>query len=234
MQTVSFLQKGEGKDLLLLHGYLSSKEAFANQIAYFSKFYKVTAIDFLGFGQSEKLPAPFSVDDYAAWLWRVMESLGLKSPHIIAHSFGCRVAVKLASERQNAFDKILLTGPAGIILKRGFSYHFKVKTYRFMKKIAPKFAERKFGSKEYRSLDPIMKESYKKIVNEDLSSAAKRVKNQVLIVEGTHDRTTTVQEAEVYLQSFPRAKLEMIEGGHFSFVENPLVFNFLAEEFFYG
>jgi hypothetical protein len=137
-------------------------------------------------------------------------------------------------KKQNAFDKILLTGPAGIILRRGFSYHCKVRAYRLVKKIAPKFAEKNFGSKEYRLLDPIMKESYKKIVNEDLSSAAKRVKNQVLIVEGTRDRTTTMKEAEIYLQSFPHANLKTIEGGHFSFVENPLVFNFLAEEFFYG
>ena len=165
--------------MLFLHGYLSSKEAFANQIAYFSKFYKVTAIDFLGFGQSGELSSPFSVDDYAKWLFAVMEKLHLQKPHIIAHSFGCRVAVKLASERQEAFDKIVLTGPAGIILKRGFVYKCKVKTYRFVKKFAPKFAEKKFGSEEYRSLSPIMKESYKKIVNEDLSGVAKGVQNQV-------------------------------------------------------
>ena len=55
LKGVSFLQKGNGENLLFLHGYLSNKESFSAQIAYFSKFYRVTAVDFLGFGQSEQL-----------------------------------------------------------------------------------------------------------------------------------------------------------------------------------
>ena len=97
LSEVSFLQTGRGKDLLFLHGYLSSKEAFTAQINYFSKFFRVTAIDFLGFGNSAKLNEPFSVDDYARWTEEVLRLLDVKKTHVIAHSFGCRVAVKLAS-----------------------------------------------------------------------------------------------------------------------------------------
>ena len=234
MSEVSFLQKGKGKDLLLLHGYLSSKEAFAAQVAYFSRFFRVTAIDFLGFGGSRALTSAFSVGDYAEWLKRVMLALGVLKPHVIAHSFGCRVAVKAACGEPGLFDKIVLTGPAGVILKRGIKYRFKVGTYRFVKKFAPAFAERKFGSKEYRTLSPIMKESYKKIVNEDLRACARGVFNEVLIVEGKDDRVTTRAEAEAYLHCFPKGTMRMIEGGHFAFAENPVSFNLITEEFFYG
>jgi pimeloyl-ACP methyl ester carboxylesterase len=144
------------------------------------------------------------------------------------------VAVKTASKYEDIFDKIVLTGAAGIITNRGVKYKIKVKTYRFFKKIAPKFAEKRFGSKEYKTLSPIMKESYKKIVNEDLRDTATRVKNQVLIVCGERDLVTPKKEAEIYERAFPCARLETIDGGHFAFAENPLVFNLLAEEFFYG
>ena len=234
MSEVSFLQKGKGKDLLLLHGYLSSKEAFAAQVAYFSRFFRVTAIDFLGFGGSRALTSAFSVGDYAKWLKAVMIALGLLKPNVIAHSFGCRVAVKAASNSPELFDKIVLTGPAGIILKRGIKYRFKVGAYRLVKKIAPAFAERKFGSKEYRTLSPLMKESYKKIVNEDLRECASGVLNQVLIVESKDDKVTTRAEAEAYLRCFPKGTMRMIEGGHFAFAENPVSFNLITEEFFYG
>lgn len=233
LSEVSFLQKGTGKDVLFLHGYLSCKEYFSAQIEYFSKFYRVTAIDFLGFGQSGKLRSPFSVGDYAAWLKEVLSALHVVRPHVIAHSFGCRVAVKLASQEDGVFDKILLTGPAGIILGRGVKYKCKVKLYRLVKKFAPKYAEKKFGSEEYRSLSPLMKESYKKIVNEDLRTCARNVKNQVLLVEGEEDRVTTMAEAETYLHSFPNARLTMIQGGHFAFAQYPTLFNLMAEEFFY-
>ena len=231
---VSFLQKGQGKDLVLLHGYLSSKEAWTAQIDYFSKFYRVTAIDFLGFGHSRYLTNAFSVEDYAVWLKKVLAALRVEKPHVIAHSFGCRVAVKAACLDGAAFDKIVLTGAAGIISKRGFSYKAKVRIYRVVKRFAPKFAERKFGSAEYRTLSPLMKESYKKIVNEDLRYDAERVQNRVLLVQGTRDDVTTMAEAKVYLEHFPNASLRTLDGGHFAFVENPLVFNLTAEEFLYG
>ena len=230
---VSFLQKGKGKDLVFLHGYLSSKEAFAAQIAYFSKFYRVTALDFLGFGKSKPLADPFSVADYAAWTKSVFCLLGVERPHVIAHSFGCRVAVKMASDDGNALDKIVLTGPAGVIMNRGLRYKCKVRAYRFVKRFAPRYAERKFGSAEYRSLSPMMKESYKKIVNEDLRECARQVQNPVLIIEGEEDYTTPMREARAYADCFPHCDLRTIAGGHFAFAENPALFNLIVEEFFY-
>ena len=219
---------------MFLHGYLSSKEAFTAQLRYFSKFYRVTAIDFVGFGQSAPLTQAFSVEDYAVWTKEVLHLLGVRHPHVIAHSFGCRVAVKLASQQPDFFDKILLTGAAGIVLRRGFSYRCKVKIYRFVRRFAPRYAERHFGSAEYRTLSPVMKESYKKIVNEDLRDDAQRVENEVLLVQGGDDTTTLKAAAEVYLACLKRGRLKMMDGGHFAFAQYPLAFNIIAEEFFYG
>ncbi len=218
--------------MVFFHGYLSSKEAFTAQIRYFSQFYRVTALDFLGFGKSPALIHPFSVTDYAEWTVDALKTLGVKHPHVIAHSFGCRVAVKMAKTHPDFFDKMLLTGPAGVVLKRPLSYRVKVGAYRFFKRLAPRFAERNFGSREYRSLSPVMKESYKKIVNEDLRADARQVKNRVLIVEGEGDTTTPLREAQAYLACFEGAALKRIRGGHFAFAEHPLEFNLIAEEYF--
>jgi pimeloyl-ACP methyl ester carboxylesterase len=236
---------------VFLHGYLSSKECFASQIEYFSKFFRVTAFDFIGFGKSAPLEEPFSVADYARWTGEVFRLLNVVRPHVVAHSFGCRVAVKMAAlgtengeengtengaedlkSRGQVFDKILLTGPAGVVLPRGAGYKIKVKTYRIFKKISPRFAERRFGSREYRSLSPVMRESYKKIVNEDLRADARKIENQTLIVEGKEDKTTPQKEAELYLSCLKRGELKNIEGGHFAFAEYPVAFNLIAEEFF--
>ncbi len=216
-----------------MHGYLSSKEAFSAQIAYFSRFFRVTAIDFLGFGQSGALTEPFSVDDYAAWTREALCRLRVKKPHVVAHSFGCRVAVKMAAARPDAFDKIVLTGPAGIITNRGLSYRIKVKSYRLVKSFFPRYAERNFGSKEYRSLSPIMRESYKKIVNEDLRECAKQISNPTLLIVGKEDRTTPLKEGKIYLQSLRNGRLKEMKGGHFAFAEEPTNFNLIVEEFLY-
>ena len=230
---VSFLQKGTGKDLVFLHGYLSSKEAFAAQTAYFSRFYRVTAIDFLGQGKSPPLTEPYSVDDYAAWTEQVLSALNVENPHVIAHSFGCRVLIKMAKRGRQVFDKLVLTGPAGVVFPRGLGYRYKVGAYRFVRKIAPRFAEKNFGSAEYRTLSPVMKESYKKIVNEDLRATAACLSNAVLIIEGEWDEVTPMKEAQAYCDVMKNARLERIDGGHFAFAEHPLIFNLIAEEFLY-
>ncbi len=216
-----------------MHGYLSSKEAFAAQIAYFSRFFRVTAIDFLGFGESPPLTAPFSVGDYAAWTADVLDSLEVRTPHVVAHSFGCRVAVKMAANTPDCFDKMVLTGPAGIILKRGFSYRAKVRAYRIVKKLAPAFAEKRFGSEEYRSLPPVMKESYKKIVNEDLREEAGKITRPVLLVQGEEDTTTPLAAAKIYAERLQSCSLKSMQGGHFAFAEYPVQFNLITEEFLY-
>lgn len=232
---VSVLQTGKGESIVCLHGYLSSKETFARQLAYFSKFYRVTAFDFIGFGKSGELSKAFSVLDYAEWTKTVLDALEIRRTKVIAHSFGCRVAVKMAKEYPHVFDEIILTGPAGVILPRKIGYFLKVAGYRVVRKFAPKFAERHFGSKEYRSLPPIMKESYKKIVNEDLRKDASEIQSRVLILQGADDLTTTKAEAEAYARCLQKGRMQMMEGGHFAFAENADYFNLLAEEFFeYG
>ena len=102
-----------------------------------------------------------------------------------------------------------------------------------MRRFAPKFAERKFGSAEYKTLPPVMKESYKKIVNEDLREDAKKIKNPVLLVQGKDDYTTPKKEALAYLKCIQKGKLVEIQGGHFAFMDDPFTFNLIAEEFLY-
>ncbi len=231
MKSVSLLQCGEGKDLVFLHGYLASKESFMPQINYFSKFYRVTAFDFLGFGQSAPLTDAYSVSDYADWTEETLSSLGIVCPHVVAHSFGGRVAIKCLS-RKDIFDRVILTGCAGIVKKRTVSYRVKVGSYKIIKRIAPRYAEKHFGSAEYRSLSPIMRESYKKIVNEDLREDAKRIRRPVLFLNGSRDTETPVASAKILNACVRGSKLCVFEGlGHFAHLENPNLFNLAVEEF---
>ena len=217
--------------MLFLHGYLSSKESFLPQIEYFSDYFRVTALDFPGFGQAEPLPAAWSVADYADWTEEAAAHLGLAFPHVIAHSFGGRVAVKCLS-RQDTFDRAVLTGCAGIVPKRKWGYHVRVKAYRAAKKIAPRWAEKHFGSAEYRQLSPLMRESYKKIVNEDLREDAAKIARPVLFVCGTEDGETPLSSIKIYLSRVKGSQLFTMEGcGHFAHLESPLAFNAAAEEF---
>ncbi len=213
--------------MLLLHGYASKKESFYYQIKFFEQYFKVFAVDFPGFGGSGEIDFGWSVGDYAEWLKKFMVAANIQKPHIIAHSFGARVAFKLLSEDADAAQKLVITGGAGLVKQRSKAYIRRVKAYRRVKKLFPRYAEKHYGSEEYRRLSPLMKESYKKIVNEDLAIAAASITNETLLIYGENDTVTPVkEEGETFNSLIPDSRLEVMEGcGHFCFSERPEVFN---------
>lgn len=227
----SVLQQGTGEDLLFLHGYGATKECFLRQINYFSSFYRVTAFDFWGFGESEPPDRPWTLDDYVIRTLELMSEYGVERPRVIAHSFGARVAVK-AEATLSPFHSLVLTGAAGINLGHGPLFHLKVGAYRAVKRVFPDFAERHFGSEEYKKLDKTAKETYKKIVNEDLREVAERICVPTLLIYGENDKTTPVKAGMVYCSAIKRSELCVLpDAGHFPFLDDEITFNRITEEF---
>ena len=231
---VSVTVRGCGKPIIFLHGYLSSKQSFYYQLNFFEKNgFSVVAPDMPSFGASSPVTVPWSVGDYANWLNDFIAARDLQGAHIVAHSFGARVALKLFSQRPELCGKLIITGGAGVVKPRSPAYIRQVKRYRRVKKLFPKYAERKFGSEEYRTLSPVMKESYKLIVNEDLRGCAKKISNPTLLIYGRKDTVTPAgEEGEIFRSLIRGSELKIIEGGHFCFSENADEFNRLALNFF--
>lgn len=225
--------QGKGKDVLLLHGYLSNKESFYYQTEFLSKYFKVTVPDMPGFGSSFALDKAYSVGNYSEWLESFIKYTKIDRPLVIAHSFGARVAFKYLSTRPKAFEKLVITGGAGLVKPRSPQYMRRVKAYRRVKKLFPKFAEKHFGSEEYRRLSPVMRESYKLIVNEDLKSCAQKVDVPTLLIYGKGDTVTPAyEEGKTFNSLISGSKLVTIEGGHFCFSQHCGVFNNLVYDFF--
>lgn len=211
---------------MLLHGYGSKKESFYYQINFLKNYFRVTALDFPCFGQSELTDTPWGVGEYADWLKKFMNLTGLDRPDVLAHSFGARVAFKLFSAEKDRVNKLIITGGAGLVKPRSPQYMRKIKRYRRIKKMFPRFAEKHFGSSDYKSLSPMMKESFKKIVNEDLKLCASKISAPTYLLYGKTDSVTPpAEEGETFRSLIKGSTLELTEGGHFCFSEYPEEFN---------
>lgn len=219
--------------MLFLHGYLSNKESFYYQLDFLAKSgYRVIAPDMPAFGQSSPIDTAWSVGDYARWLKDFISAKGLDGCAVVAHSFGARVIFKLLEREQGLVKKLVITGGAGLVKPRSPAYMRQVKRYRRIKKLFPRYAEKHFGSEEYRSLSPLMRESYKLIVNEDLRGCAAKVSVPTLLIYGASDTVTPPEEeGEIFHSLINGSRLEIIDGGHFCFSENSERFNKLLLEF---
>ncbi len=215
----------------MLHGYLSSKESFYYQIKFFSKFRRVIAPDLTGFGKSEKLKYPYSLDDYVSDVLLFLNELNIDSYDLIAHSFGGRIAIRLARV-DSRLDKIILTGSAGLKPRRKLKYYLKVYLYKILKRILPQSKLKNFGSKEYQTLDSIMKKSYVKIVNCYQDNEVKTIANKTLIINGANDLETPLYSAKRLNRYIKNSSLNVIKNaGHFAFIDDYLTFNLLVREF---
>lgn len=238
---------GIGKPVLLLHGWGCSTETFAPVFNRLKDEFSVTSIDFPGHGKSSIPEQPIGVDDYARITKEFMQRRGLIGCDVICHSFGGRVTIKLAGTDSGVFRKLIMCDVAGIRPKRGFKYYRKVYTYKLMKRLSKlgfvcaiaklfgvdiraKIAGA--GSDDYKVLPPVMRATFSKVVNEDLSHHLKDIKNPTLLVWGTEDRDTPLWMAEQMERDIADSGLVKFEGaGHYSYLDRFEDFLVIARHF---
>ena len=175
---------------------------------------------------------PYSLEDYLDSVKEYMYKHNLVRPHVIAHSFGARIAILGASLDQNLFGKIVLTGAAGLKPKFSIKKAVKKTLFNTLKLVVNKQRLKGFYSKDYQSLSPIMQKSFIKIVNHHLDDRLKYVKNQTLILHGKKDTQTPPYMAKRLNLGIKNSKLVFLEkAGHFAFIDCPIKFNWEVKEF---
>ena len=81
----SFMDEGNGNDVLLLHGWGQNKEMMSLIYEHLKDRFHVWAIDFPGFGESEDPPVAWGVEDYELFLVDFISKNHIFMPLIVAH-----------------------------------------------------------------------------------------------------------------------------------------------------
>ena len=101
---------GRGKPVILLHGWLGSWGCWLGTMEALSSRYRTYALDFWGFGESDKRRENYNVADFVALVDQFMERMGIQSAPVIGHSMGGTVALNLALDRPNRVERVALVG----------------------------------------------------------------------------------------------------------------------------
>ncbi|WDD36744.1 alpha/beta hydrolase (plasmid) [Nostoc sp. UHCC 0926] len=88
---MSYISAGEGKPLVMLHGWSQSAEQFKYQIPAFAEHYRVIAVDFRGHGESEKVSFGYRIARLSKDLQELIGALQLEKPHLLGHLMGCAI-----------------------------------------------------------------------------------------------------------------------------------------------
>lgn len=215
-----------------MHGYLSSGKSFYNQLAFFSRDFEVFAPDLKGFGENKDMPFAYSLDDYVDEVGEYLYKNGIKRPHVVAHSFGGRITIKGVATTKLDFDKIVLTGSAGLKPKNTLKKRAKKLCFNIAKRFVKKEKLLRFYSPDYLSLNDVMKQSFIKIVNENLDGYLSLIKNKTLIINGDLDKETPLYMAKKLNREIPNSTLKVFNGcSHFCFLDKPIKFNMEVKEF---
>ena len=217
---------------MFLHGYLSSGDSFARQTHYFRREFDVFAPDLKGFGKNVPMKKPYSLSDYIKEVEEYKYKYSIKKPHVIAHSFGGRIAIKAAAENPDFCDKLVLAGAAGLKPKDTVYKIGKRAAFKVLKRFFPKEKLKWFYSKDYLALDDVMKESFRLIINEHLDDKIGKIKNSTLVIFGENDKETPVYMAKRLFNGIENSRLIILpKAGHFCFIDKPAKFNTEVREF---
>lgn len=217
-----YSESGMGKPLILLHGNGESGQYFKHQIAFFSRKYRVIALDTRGHGDSPRGNAPFTIEQFAEDLLNFMDEHAIEKAHLLGFSDGGNIALTFALKYPDRVDRLILNGanlnPSGVrVLVQApivLGYH-----------IALRFAGKSPKARKNAELLGLM-------VKQPHIQAERLAMLHVptLVIVGSRDMIKRKHTQLIY-KSIPQAQLEILQGDHFIAARNPSDFNQAVERF---
>lgn len=217
-----YQEQGEGEPLFLLHGNGEDGAYFVNQLSFFSNRYRVIAVDTRGHGKSPRGTAPFTMEQFAVDLQKLMDRLQISGAVILGFSDGANIAMKFALKYPHRVKALILNG--GNLNTKGVKRSIQIPIeigYRFAKLFAGKSEE----AKTHMEILGLM-------VNEPniRPEELREIQAPTLVIAGTKDMIKQAH-TEMIAENMPNAKLTVIPGDHFIANKNPDEFNQEVEDF---
>ncbi|EGD54917.1 alpha/beta fold hydrolase [Gordonia neofelifaecis] len=106
---LNVVDEGRGPALVMLHGIGGSSRSFAAQYGELAERMRLIAWDAPGYGESDDVDGPLSMDDYAdAVAALIEERCGERGAHVLGMSWGGVIATRLALRRPDLVRSLVL------------------------------------------------------------------------------------------------------------------------------
>lgn len=220
--------------LLFLHGWGSNSTLWFRSVEQLDQAgYRLIFLDLPGFGKTQLPTKPYTLDLYAEFVQAFIQKLGVKNHILIGHSFGGKIAARIAAKVQSDLMGVVFVDSSGLPhtnvgtkLKSWVAHAAKpFFSPSFMQDARTKLL-RLVGSDDYVA-DPKLRQTFINIIQEHITFDLPRIKTHTLILWGGSDENSysPPEDAYVFHQSIPNSELHIIENArHYSFLDAPDVF----------
>jgi len=101
-EMVYYSERGSGKPLFFIHGWMSDGLDFEKNIAFFSNQYRCISLDIRGHGFSGRIEKNLNITQVAKDVHLLIENLNLKDLILVGHSMGAVVIFNYISQFQTS------------------------------------------------------------------------------------------------------------------------------------
>lgn len=205
---------------IILHGWGHNNSLWESLA---TKLGDAKAIDLPGFGNEQLVDNNWGVPEYADWvLSKIKKEKGVI---LIGHSFGGRVAVELASRKDNNIKGLVLSG-APCVYRPTSKTQAKIKIYKTSKKLLPLKLREKFYSQDLKdSQNQGLENIFRKVVIYDQTKQLEKIDIFTLLLWGENDTQVPLKIAQKMKMLIKNSELKIIENtGHNCFIEKPDLF----------
>ncbi len=240
-----------GMPIILLHGWGIDSDKYSKtawqlflQTTNYKQQITIFAPDLPGFGKSDNPPEAWGVSDYAEWLKNFVSTINLSSFILIGHSFGGRIAVKFAAKYPEKLRVLILTGSAGVkhplTVKQKLFYAlakigkaiFSLPLINSLEKPAKKLLYKVAREKDYYRAQGVTKETFRKVIDEDLTPYLEDIKIPALLIWGQNDCSTPLGDAYIMMDKIKGSELKIVENSNHSLpYQKPEEFAKIVAEF---
>lgn len=100
---------GRGQPVIFLHSWVGSWRYWVSTMDQIAVRYRTYALDFWGFGESERNHTNLSIPIYVSMLTSFLDTMGMTQPvNVVGHGLGGMVALQAAREHPDRFSRLAI------------------------------------------------------------------------------------------------------------------------------
>lgn len=218
-------------NLVFLHGWGGSWQSWYPILESLKTDYNLYALDLPG-SVPNPISKPYHLSNFASYVNNYLKKNKVKNPILIGHSFGGAIACQIAIDKKIPISKMILVDTASIRHPYSPTQKIKHQLIGHLKKFFP-FAKNFYykisglQNSDYAAIknNPILQQTFKNIIQQDLSPFLSQIKIPTLIVWGKNDSDTPLSDGLTIQKLVPKSTLKIIKNaGHFSYLDNQTQF----------